>query len=74
MQQLRDGVGVVDPDGLPGSGSCGRMHRAFDAVRHTLHGGLMLKPFNLLVGCVAERPCAVQPSPAHLALARWNAR
>jgi hypothetical protein len=34
IQQLPDGVGAVDANGLPGGGGFGLMHGAFDAVEH----------------------------------------
>src|SRR4029077_689671 len=33
-QALLDGVSAVDPNGLPGGGGFGLVHRAFDAVGH----------------------------------------
>ena len=34
IQQLPDGVGTVDPNGLPGGGGFGLLDGAFYAVRH----------------------------------------
>jgi len=34
VQALLDGVGAVDPNGLPGGGGFGLVHGAFDAVGH----------------------------------------
>jgi hypothetical protein len=34
IQQLLDGVGAVDPNGLSGGGGFGLVHGAFDAVGH----------------------------------------
>ncbi len=34
VQALLDGVGAVDPNGLPGGGGFGLVHSAFDAVGH----------------------------------------
>ena len=34
VQALLDGVGAVNPNGLPGSGGFGLAHRAVDAVGH----------------------------------------
>lgn len=34
VQALLDGVGAVDPNGLPGGGGLGLVHSAFDAIGH----------------------------------------
>lgn len=44
VQALLDGVGAVNPNGLPGSGSLGLCHSALDAVGHEVHGRVGPRP------------------------------
>lgn len=44
IQALLDGVGAVDPNGLPGSGSFGLGHTAFDAVGHEVDRRVRPRP------------------------------
>src|SRR4051812_39885030 len=44
IQALLDGVGAVDPDGLPGGGGLGLAHGAFDAVGHEVDSRVGSRP------------------------------
>ena len=44
IQELPDGVGAVDPDGLPGGGGFGLAHGAFDAVGHEVDSRVGSRP------------------------------
>jgi len=44
IQQLLDGVGAVDPNGLSGGGGFGLVHGAFDAVGHKMHSRIGSRP------------------------------
>src|SRR5689334_25449662 len=44
IQQLLDGVGAVDSDGLPGGGGFGLAHGALDAVGHEVDGRIRTRP------------------------------
>src|SRR6476660_5247432 len=44
IQALLDGVGAVDPHGLPGGGGLGLLHGAFDAVGHEVDRRVGARP------------------------------
>src|SRR5438128_10787806 len=44
IQQLLDGVGAVDANGLPGGGGLGLVHGAFDAVAHEVYSRVGWRP------------------------------
>ena len=44
IQELLDGVGAVDPNGLPGGGGFGLVHGAFDAVGHEVDSRVGSRP------------------------------
>ncbi|HSE45429.1 MAG TPA: hypothetical protein VLA89_08915 [Gemmatimonadales bacterium] len=44
VQALLDGVGAMDPDGLPGGGGSGLVDGAFDAISHEMDGRVGSRP------------------------------